>query len=147
MTETPPEYETRKVMARDNLIDAVVRVGDGRGFVIKAPGYRFPDEDRLIITAAHCLPHLPPPHPWMHLEEKTYRDLVGARGDNPTLWAECIFANPVSDLAVLSGPDDQELCDKASAFNEFIGSLQKIFPVRAPPTQSLHGWLLALDRT
>jgi hypothetical protein len=35
---------------------AVVRVGDGRGFVVSAG-----DDDRYIITAAHCLPKHPKP--------------------------------------------------------------------------------------
>jgi hypothetical protein len=35
----------------------VVRVGEGRGFVVRG-GY----DQRLVITAAHCLPSLPEPH-------------------------------------------------------------------------------------
>ena len=137
-----------KATPADALIGAVVRVGNGgRGFVIKAPGYAFPDEDRLIITAAHCLPQLPPAHPWMHLEEKTYCRLIGALGDELTLWAECIFADPICDIAILAGPDNQAVPDAADAFNEFIGSLQEVLPVRAPSTQNQRGWLLTLDRT
>jgi hypothetical protein len=33
---------------------AIVAVGDGRGFVVQV------DEHRYVITAAHCLPDLPP---------------------------------------------------------------------------------------
>jgi hypothetical protein len=42
---------------REQWSQSVVRVGAGRGFVIETE-----DEDRLIITAGHCLPHLPPSH-------------------------------------------------------------------------------------
>ena len=37
---------------------AVIAVGDGRGFVVEGRG-----EKLCVITAAHCLPHLPPPDP------------------------------------------------------------------------------------
>ena len=39
---------------------AVVAVDGGRGFIIEA---LLPNRGptRLIVTAAHCLPHLPPP--------------------------------------------------------------------------------------
>ena len=38
---------------------AVLKVGEGRGFMVK----RRTRGDRIIITAAHCLPHLPLAHP------------------------------------------------------------------------------------
>ena len=38
-------------------LQAVVRVGGGRGFVIET------DRGRFIATAAHCLPELSDPHP------------------------------------------------------------------------------------
>ena len=46
---------------------AVIAVGGGRGFVVKARNQYY----RPIITAAHCLPGLPPAHPAMNLEERT----------------------------------------------------------------------------
>jgi hypothetical protein len=42
--------------------DAILKVGDGRGFVVTL--HRHPGgEERIVITAAHFLPKLPPPHP------------------------------------------------------------------------------------
>jgi hypothetical protein len=38
----------------DDLTRAVLRVGDGRGFVVKRGGY-LGREERVVITAAHCL--------------------------------------------------------------------------------------------
>jgi hypothetical protein len=40
-----------------NAKRAVVQVGDGRGFVVGAG-----ENDRYVITAAHCLPRHPRPH-------------------------------------------------------------------------------------
>ena len=72
-------------------------------------------EDRFIITAGHCLPKLPPSHAASYTEERTYAKLVGPVGGEPTVWAECVFVNPVDDLAVLAPLDNQELGDVAPA--------------------------------
>jgi hypothetical protein len=87
------------------LTGAVIRVGDGRGFVVERA------RQRLVLTAAHCLPHLPPANPMSHTEERTYEALLGPLGAEPTVWAECLFADPVADIAILDGPDNQALFD------------------------------------
>ena len=61
------------VAARQLAIGSVLTVGAGRGFVIATKNDR-----RYVITAAHCLPHLPPPNPAMYLEEMTYPSLLAA---------------------------------------------------------------------
>ena len=33
--------------------------------------------------------------------------------------AECLFVDPVNDLAILGTPDDQELCEQADLYQEF----------------------------
>jgi hypothetical protein len=54
---------------------ALVQVGDGRGFVIKANTRRF------VVTAAHCLPNLPPPASISYSVERTYKNLLDAVGE------------------------------------------------------------------
>jgi hypothetical protein len=94
---------------------AVVRVSEGgRGFVVE---HR---RRRLVITAAHCLPSLPPPHPMSYLEERTYQKLLGPLGAKPSVWTECLFADPVADIAVLCGPDDQALPHQAKAYEALV---------------------------
>ena len=56
---------------------AVIAVGGGRGFVVEARDQYY----RSVITAAHCLPGLPPPFPAMNLDEKTYRGPLGSSAD------------------------------------------------------------------
>jgi hypothetical protein len=84
-------------------INAVITVGDGRGFVVE--GER---ETRLIITAAHCLPSFPLCHGASYLEERTYQALLGPLGEKPTVWTECLFVDPIADIAVLGQPDNQD---------------------------------------
>ena len=59
---------------------SVVRVGDGRGFVVQGPRYQ-----KLVVTAGHCLPFFPPCHGASYLEERTYQRLLGPLGAEPTV--------------------------------------------------------------
>jgi hypothetical protein len=79
------------------------------------------EPERLcVITASHCLPHLPPPRPASRLEERTYDKLLGRIGDSLTVWAECLFVDPVADIAVLGEPDSQELYAENEAYCELM---------------------------
>lgn len=113
-------------------LGSVVRVGGGRGFVIG---------DR-VVTAAHCLPHLPPAHAASYLEERTFENLLGALDAEPTIWAECLFVDPVADIAVLGCPDGQELHEQADAYDAFIAGLQG-FEIGKT---GKNGWMLSLDK-
>jgi hypothetical protein len=110
----------------DDARQAIIRVSDGRGFIVES------ERERLVITAAHCLPHLPPCHPWAYTKEVTYEALVGPLGQEPTVWAECVFADPIADLAVLSAPDEQKLCEQAEAFEELVTTRPAIKIADAP---------------
>jgi hypothetical protein len=117
---------------------AVITVGEGRGFVINGP-----DDDRLIITAAHCLPFLPPPDAAAYTEERTYQNLLGPLGSEPTVWAECLFVDPDADIAVLGTPDDQELWEQADAYKALVKSATPLSIADAP--EKGHAWMLSLD--
>jgi hypothetical protein len=93
---------------------AVVTVGDGRGFVIEH------DAARYVITAAHCLPHLPPANLASYQWERTYGKLLAPVGGEPAVWAECLFVDPIGDIAVLGQPDDQALPDEADGYDELV---------------------------
>ena len=58
-------------MKRSGLSSQLGRVA---GFIVE--GVR----QRLVITAAHCLPHFPPSAAYSHLEERTYQDLLAPLG-------------------------------------------------------------------
>jgi hypothetical protein len=112
---------------------AVMRAGDGRSFVVAHRG------QRLVITAAHCLPagedgrlNLPPPNPASHTEERTYRNLLGPLGDEPAVWAECLFVDPIADIAVLGMPDHQGLADEAAAYETLVEKMTPLLIADAP---------------
>jgi hypothetical protein len=124
------------MIARE-IANAVVRVGDGRGFIIEAK------RRRLVVTAAHCLPWLPATPEWCDLDERTYQNLLGPLGDiQPTVWAECLFADPLADVAILGSPDGQELYAQAEAHDALTDDRPALRIADAPT--SGRAWLLSL---
>lgn len=125
-----------------NLIEAtsaVLTVGDGRGFVINS------QRGPLVVTAAHCLPFFPPCATMSYFEERTYQRLLGPLNEKPAVWAECLFADPIADLAVLSSPDTQDLYRQADAYEALLDSTTPIAIADAPAKG--RGWLLSLAGT
>src|SRR6516162_788416 len=125
---------------------AVLRVGDGRGFVVDSHNSNSGPE-RIVITAAHCLPSFPPCVPAACLEEYTYRDLLGPLDASPAVWAECLFVDPRADVAVLGQSDNQDLDERAEAYNRLMKDMAA-FPVAAAPAQGRKngaGYVLTLD--
>jgi Trypsin-like peptidase domain len=105
-----------------------VRVGDGHGFIVEG-------KRRYVITAAHCLPELPPAHPASYLHERTYRALLAPFGAAAcSVWAECLFVDPVNDIAVLGSPDGQALWDEAELY-EAMTEAGITLKVSDPPRQ------------
>jgi hypothetical protein len=117
---------------------AVIRVGDGRGFVIEGQY-----DSRYVITAAHCLARLPILHgePGWGGFDTTYQNLLAPLGCAPSVWAECLFADPVGDIAVLGQPDTQALGEQADAYDAL---LEPVPPLKIA-TPGEEGWLLSLD--
>ncbi len=111
-------------MITDRLTRGVLRVGGGRGFVAERRD-RF--LERIVITAAHCLPKkLPSCHPHRPLHECTYGKLLGPLGGKRAVWAECIFVDPIADIAVLAQPDNQELSEEAEAYDQLVESMEAL---------------------
>jgi hypothetical protein len=119
MEDTMAKARSRIIVAKPRIgsndwTRSVVRVGDGRGFVVEV------ERRRLVITAGHCLPKLPPAAHGHAMERGTYAKLLGSLGAKPRVWCQCLFVDPVSDLAVLGTPDEQELCDQATGYDALV---------------------------
>ena len=119
-------------------MNRLVKVGDGRGFVVQA------DRHRLVITAAHCLPRFPPCHGAMDISQRTYDNLLGPLDSEPNVWAECLFADPVADIAVFGTPDNQELYDEAEAYEALTEAVPALHISDAP--ERCKARLLSLDQ-
>jgi hypothetical protein len=127
-------------MTDDQLKCAVLKVGDGRGFVVKRRNY-LGLEERIVITAAHCIERalradrkrrLPSCHPARYLAEETYKKLLGPLGTKPTVFATCLFVDPIADIAVLGQPDNQGLPDEADAYDQLLESMATLVVADAP---------------
>jgi hypothetical protein len=129
----------------------VVKVGGGRGFIVEQKIQMPPLPGKVarwrtirwVITAAHCLPHLPPTHAGAAAYERTFTNLLGALGDSETtIAAECEFVDPVADIAVLGRPDYQSPGDVADAFD----ALTETAPVvQIGEARNGDGYVLSLE--
>jgi hypothetical protein len=104
----------RSTIAKFDPQKSLVRVGggNGRGFVVQARE-RF--QQRYVITAAHCLPRVPGPPGFRNEWEETIGEVLGPLGEEATVWAECVYVDPIADIAVLMTPDTQSLFKEATA--------------------------------
>ena len=76
--------------------------------------------------------------------ERTYAALLAPLGERkPSVWAECMFADPVADIAVLGAPDYQALFEEAEAYDELIDD-GPVLQIADPPPRG-PAWLLTLD--
>lgn len=127
--------------------NSVITVDKGRGFIIEhralfdfGGGFRRLRR-KLVVTASHCLPH-PPKMPCYSYKETTYAKLLGPTGEEPSVWAECLFFDPVSDLAILGEPDNQVLGEESDEYARLVEG-RKPLTIAAPGTGV--GYMLALD--
>jgi hypothetical protein len=69
--------------------------------------------------------------------------LLAPLGSGPAVCAECLFADPNADIAVLGSPDNQALFDEAEAYEALLESADP-FPISDAPERG-QGWLLSLE--
>jgi hypothetical protein len=116
-----------KRRTKNDLID----VGAARGFVIEVDG---PFNERLVVTAAHCLPFLPPPGPH-EPEDSIYVELLGPLDcEQLTVWAACLFVDLVADIAVLCIPHPQHFSEGAETYARLVDDVTP-FQIACVPMQ------------
>ena len=90
---------------------AVLRVGDGRGFVVDRQGSLAASRSSLLPHTASLMRFLLTALRDYRLSsgeiygDGTYKALLGPLGAEPTVWASCLFVDPIADIAVLGQPD------------------------------------------
>ena len=101
-------------MTGNHARGSVIQVGEGgRGFFVEAGG------DPYVITAAHCVEQPPKPHACNGTIDLVYPNFLGFIGGPRNVWAECLFIDPVADVAVFGAPDCQALPEHAEVYQEF----------------------------
>ena len=91
----------------------LIRIGEhGIGFVIEA----YNDPVRMIVTNASCLPEIPTPQ--QNEIDFTFPKLHGDFEGKTTVDGDCIYAEAITDIAVLKPTmyDDNALMDERRAF-------------------------------
>lgn len=76
---------------------SIIKVGEGRGFVVA--DLRHSELPPLVVTAAHCIPEMPPAHLARYLEEETF-PLLGSLSGEPNVFAIVLFYDPIADRHV-----------------------------------------------
>jgi hypothetical protein len=136
----PGPEQTRAVLSTIALLNEDGDQKLGRAFVVE----RQNTEGRLIITAAHCLPSQPVAGSNISRVERTYNSLIAPLGKQATVSAECLFADPVADIAVLGCPDEQESNSAAAEYKTLINSAGS-FAIADVENEAM-AWILSLDR-
>ena len=70
---------------------------------------------------------LPRAMPLMYPAERMYPALLGPLAGEPMIGAECLFADPVADIAVLGGIDSRELPEQGEAYDALVGGPEPVF--------------------
>jgi hypothetical protein len=83
-------------MIFERLKSGVITVGHEHGFIVERA------DERLVITAAHCLPFLPPALPSFGLEARTYGPLLAPVEKRPArgLYVASSIRSPTSRCSV-----------------------------------------------
>ena len=137
--------------------DCVVKVGEGRGFIVvnriefppeilrsmPRPRFRRPArfmDHRLIITASHCIAAT---IPCTAADlERMCKHLGTLDGSKKDIWGKILFVDPIADIAVLRCPDNYEMDERIDAYRELTESASF---VRIGKATSGHGWVLSLE--
>jgi hypothetical protein len=133
------EMKTNERCSESFNTSAIVRVGDGRGFVIAGK------QSRFVITARHCLGDFPASSPGYHPESNVCSDLLGPLGATRIVPGRCLFADSINDLAIL-GPPCHGLFPEG--YRRFVELTERVLPlwIEAPQTECFPCFALSSEQ-
>jgi hypothetical protein len=67
-----------------------------------------------------------------YTEECTYEKLLQF-GEEPSVSCECLFVDPIADIAVLGMPDEQELSEEAEGYEALVEAATPLIIAARPP--------------
>ena len=60
---------------------------------------------KVVVTASHCLPDAPKLMSGVDYQSATYPKLLAPLDEEPSVPTQCLFFDPVADVAVLGEPE------------------------------------------
>ena len=125
----PLEEERAKggVKSANEWNDAIIAVGTGYGCVVQGA------QDRFVVTAAHCLPELPPCDSGNVDRRSYYPALLGPPGGQKCVAAACGFADPISGIAVLGLPNGIESPEEFDQYAKLAETATPLSIAEPPP--------------
>jgi hypothetical protein len=121
------ERAKRGVKSANEWNDAIIAVGTGYGCVVQGA------HDRFVVTAAHCLPDLPPCNTGRFDRKSCYPALLGPPGGQKCAAAACGFADPISDIAVLGLPNGIESPEEFDQYAKLTDTATPLSIAEPPP--------------
>jgi hypothetical protein len=97
-------------MKTEDFNASIVRVGDGRGFVVSG----------RVITAAHCIITPEPERAGGWTENNLRQNILGKLSKPNNVWAQIEVFSAMDDLAVLCEPDNQEISEECERYRKLI---------------------------
>jgi hypothetical protein len=100
--------------------------------------------ERFVLTAANCLPRLPKPN--RHRDTIHKNLLSPLNNKQQPVWAECLFVEPVSDLAVLTKREIPQPSERADAYDELVdpAASLRIGGWKMPESLLFPAWLIPI---
>jgi hypothetical protein len=129
----------QKYKTDDRWTSALLTVGTGRGFLVESNR-----DNPLVVTAANCLPFLPPPEITFEPDERNYPALVGHPGHERRISAWSHFIDLIANVAVLGRPCGDEYSVDWYGFDELTNGATPM-TIGDPPENDGLAWIPSLD--
>jgi hypothetical protein len=80
------------------------------------------------------------------LPRSALTQILSRIGEDAGVWAECLFADPIADVAILGPVDNQALPDRWDAYIDWLGGIDGL-PIGDAHSDTSKAWVMALDQS